>query len=335
MITGSSALGGASDNAIWVGNGAADSVTMGGPFFVSHNKVTLGNGDDDVVNTSRNSGGNTMTLGNGDGDVVNNSGTGDAITLGNGSDMVTAGANNIITVGNGADSVTAGPGSTITLGNGTDTVMAVSSLIHAGRGHDTFVFTDSFGQNTITNFSPAHDNIVLAQAMFANFGAVQSDMTQVGANTVIAYSASNSITLTNVNASRACTPAISSSSDAGRARSPVSLPAKRPPTGLLTKRPPYRAIRPARLRPLPAAPGSKRPKRYPRPVRPKCRRAAALRLRAALQGAAKVPARVRHRIQPAKCRLRFVSFDAYLAEGWGAADCFDVFWTRRANWKFL
>ena len=87
---------------------------------------------------------NTITLGNGDGDVVNDSGSGDTITLGNGSDTVTAGANSIIKVGNGADSVTAGPGSTITLGNGGDTVTAVSSLIHAGRGHDTFVFTDSF-----------------------------------------------------------------------------------------------------------------------------------------------------------------------------------------------
>ena len=37
--------------------------------------------------------------------------------------------------------------------------------------------------------------------MFANFGAVQSDMTQVGANTVIAYDASNVITLTGVKAS--------------------------------------------------------------------------------------------------------------------------------------
>ena len=144
---------------------------------------------------------NTITLGNGNGDVVNDSGSGDTITLGNGSDTVTAGANSIIKVGNGADSVTAGPGSTITLGNGADTVTAVSSLIHAGHGHDTFVFTGSFGEDTITNFSSSHDNIVLAQAMFANFGAVQSDMTQVGANTVIAYNPANAITLTGVKAS--------------------------------------------------------------------------------------------------------------------------------------
>ena len=78
---------------------------------------------------------------------------------------------------------------------------AVSSLINGGNGHDTFVFTGSFGQDTITNFNPLHDNIVLAQAMFANFGAVQSDMRQVGANTVITLDSADAITLTNVKTS--------------------------------------------------------------------------------------------------------------------------------------
>ena len=116
---------------------------------------------------------NTITLGNGSGDVVNDLGSNETITLGNGADTVTAGINSIVTVGNGADTVTAGSGSTITLGNGADTVTAVSSLINAGHGHDTFVLTGSFGEDTITNFSPAHDNIVLAQAVFGNFGAMQ------------------------------------------------------------------------------------------------------------------------------------------------------------------
>ena len=79
-------------------------------------------------------------------------------------------------------------------------VTAVNSLIKGGHGHDTFMFTGSFGLDTITNFSPAHDNIVLAQAMFANFGA---DITQVAANTVIRsdQDPADVITLTNVNAS--------------------------------------------------------------------------------------------------------------------------------------
>ena len=97
--------------------------------------------------------------------------------------------------------MTAGADSTITLGNGEDTVTAISSTINAGNGHDTFVFTGSFGLDTINNFSPLHDNIVLAQAMFANFAAVQIDMMQVGANTVITYDSANVITLTGVKTS--------------------------------------------------------------------------------------------------------------------------------------
>lgn len=133
--------------------------------------------------------------------MVNDLSFNNTITLGNGTDKVTAGSGSTIKVGNGADTITAGANSTVTLGNGSDTVTAVSSLINGGNGHDTFVFTGSFGQDTITNFNPLHDNIVLAQAMFANFGAVQSDMRQVGANTVITLDSADSITLTDVKTS--------------------------------------------------------------------------------------------------------------------------------------
>ena len=171
----------------------------------SNNKITLGNGNNDVVNNNGRTPGsnNTITLGNGNGDVVNDLGSNErhdharqrlATRLRR---ARTASSQSAMALTH----VTAGAGSTITLGNGADTVTAVSSLINGGHGHDTFVFTGSFGQDTITNFSPLHDNIVLAQAMFANFGAVQNDMTQVGANTVITYDPSNVITLTGVKAS--------------------------------------------------------------------------------------------------------------------------------------
>ena len=107
---------------------------------------------------------------------------------------------NTITLGDGADTVTAGEHSTITVGNGADTVTAVGSLINGGHGHDTFVFTRSFGEETVTNFNPLHDNIVLAHTMFANFGAVQRHMRQAGAKTLMAYN-SNELTRTGVTAS--------------------------------------------------------------------------------------------------------------------------------------
>ena len=72
----------------------------------------------------------------------------------------------------------------ITLGNGSDTVTAISWLINGGHGHELY-FNREFRRGHDHKLSPAHDNIVLAQAMFANFGAVQSDMTQVGADTVM------------------------------------------------------------------------------------------------------------------------------------------------------
>jgi hypothetical protein len=131
----------------------------------------------------------------------------DTIILGHGSDTVTAGDNCTIAMGNGADHVAAGSGSTIKLGNGADTVTAgANSTITLGNGANTVtavICTGSFGQDTITNFSPQHDNIVLAHAMFANFGAVQSDMAQVGGNTVItdAQNPTNVITLTGVKTS--------------------------------------------------------------------------------------------------------------------------------------
>ena len=174
---------------ITAGNGA-DNVTAG-----SDSTIKLGNGAD-TVTAGANS---VIILGNGADNV--SAGSASTIKLGNGADTVTAGANSIITAGNGADNVSAGSDSTITLGSGSDTVTAISSLINGGSGQDSFVFTGSFGQETITNFGPQHDNIVLAHAMFANFGAVQSDMTQVGANTVIMYDPANVITLTGIKTS--------------------------------------------------------------------------------------------------------------------------------------
>ena len=157
--------------------------------------ITLGNGADTVT-----AGDDALiTLGNGADNVT--AGSGSTIKLGNGPDTVTAGDDALIALGNGADNVTAGSGSTITLGNGADTVTAISSLINGGNGHDSFVFTGSFGQDTINNFGPQHDTIALAHDLFANFGAVQTHMSQVGTNTVITYDPADVITLTDVKAS--------------------------------------------------------------------------------------------------------------------------------------
>jgi probable HAF family extracellular repeat protein len=181
-------IAGTPGQALTSGNGSA---FLDGS-LLQNQTISAGNGIDAVIAGLN----DTVTLGNGT-DVVD-AGDSNTIKLGNGTDTVTAGANSIVTAGNGNDTVAAGANSTITLGNGDDTVTAVSSLIQAGKGHDSFIFTGSFGQNTITNFNTALDTIQLSSSEFANFAAVQNHMQQVGANTVITYDAGDAITLAGV-----------------------------------------------------------------------------------------------------------------------------------------
>jgi VCBS repeat-containing protein len=61
---------------------------------------------------------------------------------------------------------------------------------------DAFVFTPSFGNETIENFHP-RDVIEFPESLFANFTAVKADMESSGANTVITVDANDAITLTN------------------------------------------------------------------------------------------------------------------------------------------
>ena len=53
-----------------------------------------------------------------------------------------------------------------------------------------------FGTDTITDFTPG-DRIAFDHAVFASFAAVQPQMMQVGADTVIVYNGGNTLTLQN------------------------------------------------------------------------------------------------------------------------------------------
>ena len=64
------------------------------------------------------------------------------------------------------------------------------------------MFGGQFGLNTIANYNSAKDVIQLNKTEFANLAAVQADSHQVGANTVIAYDATDSITLIGVSVSK-------------------------------------------------------------------------------------------------------------------------------------
>ena len=73
-----------------------------------------------------------------------------------------------------------------------------NDILNAGAGPDTFVFRSNFGSNTVNGFAPGLDSIQFDHAVFADMGAVQSHMQQIGSDVVIAEDAQNLVTLHNV-----------------------------------------------------------------------------------------------------------------------------------------
>ena len=78
---------------------------------------------------------------------------------------------------------------------------AGNDWLSGGAGADRFVFDTGFGKDAVSDFTATgagHDTIDFSTAVFANFGAVQSHMTQAGANVLILVDASNFIVLHDV-----------------------------------------------------------------------------------------------------------------------------------------
>ncbi|WP_269515461.1 M10 family metallopeptidase C-terminal domain-containing protein [Brevundimonas subvibrioides] len=88
------------------------------------------------------------------------------------------------------------------VGNGLNNVLngnAGDDILTGGAGVDQFWHLAGGGRDRITDFSAGSGEIiVLSQSQFANFAAVQAAMTQSGANVVITFSGSQSLTLSNV-----------------------------------------------------------------------------------------------------------------------------------------
>jgi VCBS repeat-containing protein len=157
-----------------------------------------GNGNDTLTGTN----GNTLISGgNGNDKVLGGSGA-DTIDGGNGNDTITAGDGiDLVTGGNGNDSIDGGAGKDILDGGlGNDTLIggAGDDLLTGNLGDDRFVFSGSFGHDTIVDFgllSSGDDKIQLDHTQFANFGALMSHAQQDGLNVVITLDANDSITL--------------------------------------------------------------------------------------------------------------------------------------------
>ncbi len=128
-------------------------------------------------------------------------------------DMIYTGAGNFAGTGNASDNSITSKGGNDTLSGlgGNDILMSDggndtlnggtgNDILDGGGGDDTFIFAKGDGLDTIYNFkdSGAHDVIDLTGYGVASFAALQPFMSQVGADTLIAFDAQNHITLASV-----------------------------------------------------------------------------------------------------------------------------------------
>jgi len=98
----------------------------------------------------------------------------------------------------------AGVASTLVAGSGADILSVTGTagtILTGGTGADTFSFPNAMGHDEVTNFGTAKDTLQFNATLFANFSAAMADAAQVGANTVFAIDANDSVTLENVSKS--------------------------------------------------------------------------------------------------------------------------------------
>jgi len=88
----------------------------------------------------------------------------------------------VVTGGNGKQVIDGSLGfEQISGGNGQDLLVGgPGDVLTGGRGRDTFVFSENFGANTITDFGKGHDTIELDKSQFHNFAAVVANAASDG-----------------------------------------------------------------------------------------------------------------------------------------------------------
>ncbi len=138
--------------------------------------------------------------------ISGTTGNGNTIVGTSGNDTLTAQSGNNILVGvAGNDTLNAGPGFDLLLGGtGNDTLKAgigaaAHDIMWGGAGNDTFVFNPGTNANTVLDFQHGIDQIEFDNVSFSSFAELQSLMHASGADTVINFSATDSVTLIQVN----------------------------------------------------------------------------------------------------------------------------------------
>ncbi len=117
-------------------------------------------------------------------DVINGDASNNVLNGRAGNDSLRAGA--------GADVLNGGQGLDRLAGEGGDDTMS------GGSGGDVFIIGPGFGRDLITDFTPTgggHDAIQVSKALFADFSAIQSHLSVVGADVVITLDPADTITL--------------------------------------------------------------------------------------------------------------------------------------------
>jgi hypothetical protein len=188
-------------------NGDDNLVSAGG------DAISLNGGAGNVVNGSGNTIAVAANLGAnlvGDGNTINaqsgakitistngQNGTGDIVNMSNGS-LTMAGGSKATINGSGND-VTLELGENLTLvGNNNEVVFGAGDDVVTDSGSsETFVFKANFGQDTLTGFDST-DHMQVDSAIFADWAHLIGGAQQVGADTIITASATDTITLKNV-----------------------------------------------------------------------------------------------------------------------------------------
>ncbi|KQW19403.1 calcium-binding protein [Afipia sp. Root123D2] len=184
---------------LFFGSATDDDTLDGGP---GQNLIHGGAGNDLVSGGP----GNDQLHGDDGDDHLTGGGGKDTIYGGAGQDAIEGGSATVKMYGNdGNDTLTGGTGNDYLFGqNGNDWLAggAGNDYLHGGNGNDAFVFAPDFGRDIVGQFHDGggtEDVLKFDRAVFADFEAVQSHMSQVGTSVVIAPDDHNSVEIQKAN----------------------------------------------------------------------------------------------------------------------------------------